>query len=206
MLVIGLTGSIGMGKSTAARRFRENGIAVFDADAAVHALYAGPAVPLIEAAFPGTTDAQGVDRGKLLAAASARADGFAALEAIVHPLVREAERAFLAGQVRDGAAMAVLEIPLLFETGADALVDVTVVVSAPADVQRDRVMARPGMTEHKFGQMLARQMPDVEKRARADFVVDTSRTIPETHAAIDRLIESLSERTGEAYHRHWAAL
>lgn len=206
MLVIGLTGSIGMGKSTAARRFRENGIAVFDADAAVHALYADPAVPLIEAAFPGTTDAQGVDRGKLLAAASARADGFAALEAIVHPLVREAERAFLAGQVRDGAAMAVLEIPLLFETGADALVDVTVVVSAPADVQRDRVMARPGMTEHKFGQMLARQMPDVEKRARADFVVDTSRTIPETHAAIDRLIESLSERTGEAYHRHWAAL
>lgn len=205
MLIIGLTGSIGMGKSTAAERFRAHGIAVFDADAEVHALYRdGAAVAQIEAAFPGVTRHGSVDREKLLAALLAERDGFARLEAIVHPLVRERERAFLQREHDRGAQLAVLEIPLLFETGGNALVDVTVVLSAPADVQRARVLARPGMTEAKLAEMLGRQLPDAQKRAGADFVVDTSGSIPETGAEIDKLIAQLSNRTGGAYHRHWA--
>lgn len=205
MLIIGLTGSIGMGKSTAAERFRAHGIAVFDADAEVHALYRdGAAVAQIEAAFPGVTRHGSVDREKLLAALLAERDGFARLEAIVHPLVRERERAFLQREHDRGAQLAVLEIPLLFETGGNALVDVTVVLSAPADVQRARVLARPGMTEAKLAEMLGRQLPDAQKRAGADFVVDTSGSIPETGAEIDKLIAQLSNRTGDAYHRHWA--
>jgi len=203
MLIIGLTGSIGMGKSTAAARFRENGVEVLDADAVVHELYRGSAAPAIEAAFPGTTDTGGVNRAKLLAAITAVPDGFKRLEAIVHPLVREAERAFLEDQYASGAEMAVLEIPLLFETGRDQLVDVTIVVSATPALQRQRVLERPGMSAAKLAEILSRQMPDEEKRRRADFVVDTSHPIPETHAAIDKLIESLKGRSGTAYHRHW---
>ena len=204
MLIIGLTGGIGMGKSTAAARFKAHGIAVIDADAEVHRLYAGPAVPLIEAAFPGTTGPAGVDRARLVAAVLADPVGFKRVEAIIHPLVLEAERVLLHAENQRGAAMAVLEVPLLLETGGHARVDVVVVVSAPADVQRRRVLPRPGMTPGKLDQILARQMPDAEKRKLADFVVDTSGALAETEAQIDRIIANLRTRPGTAYARVWA--
>ena len=205
MLVIGLTGSIGMGKSTAATRFRELGIAVCDADAEVHKLYeGGPAVAAIEAAFPGTTINGRVDRQRLAQALLADSSRFARLEAIVHPLVREAERDFLKAEKARGASMAVLEIPLLLEGGGHSRVDVVVVVSAPADMQRERVLARPGMSLEKLEQILARQLHDGEKRARADFVVDTGGTIAESAAQVDKIVESLQGRSGEAYAKHWA--
>lgn len=203
MLVVGLTGSIGMGKSTAAARLRENGIAVFDADAAVHALYSGAAVPLIETAFPGTTADGAVDRARLMTALLAEPEGFRRLEAIVHPLVREEERRFLEREFARGAAIAVLEIPLLFETGGDRLCDVTVVVSTSAQEQQRRVLERPGMTLQKFEEILARQMPAAEKLKRADYFVDTSGEITETQAQIDRLVGLLRSRAGMAYQRHW---
>lgn len=205
MLVVGLTGSIGMGKSTVASFLRARGVAVFDADAAVHELYRGEAVPLIEVAFPGTTNGGVVDRAKLLAALLAESGGFARLEAMVHPLVREAERRFLAAEKAKGAALAVLEIPLLFETGGDGLVDVTIVVSASAEKQRERVMARPGMTAAKLAEIISRQMADDEKRRRADFVVDTSGSLAETEAQTDRLLGELSGEAASAYHRFWVA-
>lgn len=204
MLIIGLTGSIGMGKSTAAARFRARDILVCDADAVVHELYEGPAVPVIEAAFPGVIREGRVDRDRLSAALVATPGGFDRLEAIVHPLVREAERSFLRDASQRGAAMAVLEIPLLFEIGADARVDVTVVVSASEDTQRGRVLHRPGMTSDKLARLLARQTPDGEKRARADFVVDTNRSVAECEAQVDAIIERLGGCEGRAYHRYWA--
>ncbi len=204
MLIVGLTGSIGMGKSTAAERFLHHGVAVFDADAAVHDLYRGEAAPLIEAAFPGTTSKGLVDRPKLTAALLADPEGFAKLEAIVHPLVRDVERRFLRTEAARGAEMAVLEIPLLFETGADKLVDVVVVVSTDAETQAQRVLERPGMNREKLAQLLSRQVPDAEKRARADFVVETGGTISQSQAKIDSIIKSLRGRTGGAYQRHWA--
>lgn len=203
MLILGLTGSIGMGKSTAAARFRHNGIAVFDADAAVHVLYSGVAVPLIERAFPGTTAGGQVDRAKLSEVLVAAPERFARLEAIVHPLVRECELEFLRAQHALGASLAVLEVPLLFETGFDDLVDAVVVVSAPPNVQADRVLVRSGMTPQKLEQLLARQMPDEEKRRRADFIVDTGGTITHTEAQIDSLIADLRGRSGRAYDLHW---
>jgi len=204
MLVIGLTGSIGMGKTTVADRFRERGIAVCDADAEVHKLYAGAAVAPIEAAFPGTTGPAGVDRQRLADALLREPESFQRLEAIVHPLVQAAERAFLQAEAARGAKLAVLEVPLLFESGGHARCDATVVVSAPAAVQRARVLARPGMTAAKLDAILARQMPDAAKRARADFVVDTGTTLEATHAAVDNVIESLRARTGKAYRRFWS--
>jgi dephospho-CoA kinase len=204
MVIVGLTGSIGMGKSTAAERFREHGIGVFDADAEVHELYRGKAVPLIEQAFPGATSEGSVDRARLSAQLLEDPSGFAKLEAIVHPLVREAEREFLASQAANDAAIAVLEIPLLFETGADALVDVVVVVSTDAATQERRVLERAGMTREKLREILARQLPDDEKRRRADFVVDTSMSPSKSGAEIDSIIEKLKSRTGEAYQRHWS--
>jgi dephospho-CoA kinase len=204
MLIVGLTGSIGMGKSTVAAHFRRQGIAVCDADAEVHKLYAGAAVPAIEAAFPGTTEAGKVNRQKLAAALLDNPAGFKRLEAIVHPMVVAAERAFLQAELAKGAPMAVLEIPLLLETGGEKRVDVVVVVSAPADKQRERVMQRPGMTEEKLAQIVARQMPDAEKRARADFVVDTGGSFAETEAQVDRIIESLKGREGTAFVTAWA--
>ncbi|HEX3163764.1 MAG TPA: dephospho-CoA kinase, partial [Pseudolabrys sp.] len=157
-----------------AKMFAEEGVPVHDADAVVHRLYEGEAVPLIEAAFPGTTAGGKVDRDRL--ASHVLGDGAAIkrLESIVHPLVAAARDRFLAEAERKGAAVAVLDIPLLFETGGDARCDAVVVVSAPPDVQRSRSFERPGMTEQKFAAILAKQLPDVEKRARADFVVDTS--------------------------------
>ena len=203
MLIVGLTGSIGMGKSTAAERFRELGIPVFDADAEVHKLYAGAAVGPIGAAFAGVVVNGGVDRGKLAAQLLADPTRFKELEAIVHPLVQAAEREFLHAAVAQGEKMAVLEIPLLFEAGGAARVDVTVVVSASAAKQRERVLLRPGMTEAKLDAILARQLSDSEKRARADFVVDTSGTIEETRAAIGRIVSSLADRRGTALAPHW---
>ncbi len=207
MLIIGLTGSIGMGKSTAAARIRALGVGVLDADAVVHKLYKadGAAVAPVEAAFPGTSSADGgVDRQKLAAALLADSSGYKRLEAIVHPLVHAAQRNFLHEKVAKGKDKAVLEIPLLFETGGEKRVDVTIVVSAPADIQRQRVLERPGMTLDKLEQILSRQMPDEEKRRRADFVVDTSRSIPETEAQIDRIIAQLEGRKGSAFATHWA--
>src|SRR5262245_46512853 len=184
MLIVGLTGSIGMGKSTVAARFRAHGIGVCDADAEVHKLYEGAAVPAIETAFPGTTADGKVDRQRLAKVLLADPAGFKRLEAIVHPLVFAAERAFLAAEAARGAALAVLEIPLLLETGGEKRVDVVVVVSAPAETQRERVMQRPGMTAEKLDQILARQVPDADKRARADFVVDTGGTLAESEAQV----------------------
>ncbi len=204
MLVVALTGSIGMGKTTVAARLRQLGIAVFDADAQVHALYEGAAVAPIEAAFPGTTAAGRVDREKLSKALLDKPEDFARLEAIVHPLVLAAERAFLKAEAAKGAKMAVLEIPLLFETGGNIRVDAVIVASAPADAQRERVLGRPGMSPQKLEQMLARQVPDDEKRARADFVVDTGGTFAESEAQVDRIVESLQDRPGTAFAKHWS--
>jgi dephospho-CoA kinase len=207
MLIIGLTGSIGMGKSTAAARIRTLGMPVCDADSIVHKLYkaGGAAVAPIEVAFPGSTSEEGgIDRQKLAAALLADPSAYERLEDIVHPLVLEMERRFLHEKAGKGAEKVVLEIPLLFETGGDRRVDVTIVVSAPEEIQRDRVLERAGMTAEKFDQILSRQMPDEEKRRRADFVVDTSRSIPETEAQIDRIMAQLSGRTGTAYAKYWA--
>lgn len=206
MLIIGLTGSIGMGKSTVAKRFKANGIAVCDADAEVHKLYAagGAAVAPIEAAFPGVTGSDGVERPKLAAALLKDPSGFKRLEAIVHPLVYAAERDFLRDEAARGADMVVLEIPLLLEGDNAHRVDVVVVVSAPAHVQRQRVLERPGMTDEKFDQILARQLHDSIKRERADFVVDTGRPLDETLAEVDAVIASLRGRRGTAYETYWA--
>jgi dephospho-CoA kinase len=180
MFILGLTGSVGMGKSVTARFFAEAGVPVHDADAAVHRLYEGEAVGAIEAAFPGTTvtSATGVgkvDRAKLAARVLGDNAALKRLEAIVHPLVQEDERRLLAEAEQRGEKVTVLDIPLLFETGGDRRVDAIVVVSAPPEVQRARVLERPGMTVEKLEAILAKQMPDAEKRRRADFVVDTSR-------------------------------
>lgn len=204
MIVVGLTGSIGMGKSTIAQRFRDLGFPVCDADAVVHELYDGAAVAPIEAAFPGTTSAGRVDRVKLGQAVLGDARGLKRLESIVHPLVRAEERKFLRNAFEQGALIAVLEIPLLFETGGDARVDVTVVVSAPAEVQRERVLQRTRMTPAKLDAILVRQMPDAEKRRRADFVVDTGGSIKASHAQVDAIVEALRNRGGRAYQQFWS--
>jgi len=173
MIILGLTGSLGMGKSTTAKMFAAEGVPVHDADAAVHRLYEGEAAPLIEAAFPGTTEGGKVDRERLGQRVIGDAAAMRKLEAIVHPLVRQAEERFLAEAARQGAKVAVLDIPLLFETGGDKRCDAVVVVSAPSGTQRARVLERPGMTEQKFQALAAKQMPDADKRARADFIVDS---------------------------------
>lgn len=193
MIVVGLTGSIGMGKSTTAALFRDEGAPVWDADAAVHRLYApgGAAVGPIEAAFPGVTRDGAVDRAALSARLQADPAGFRALETIVHPLVAEDRRAFLAEAEAAGAEVAVVDVPLLFETGGDAFVDRVVVVSAPPEVQRERVLARPGMTAEKFEAILGRQTPDADKRARADRVIDTSRGLDAAREQVRRFLVDL---------------
>jgi len=191
MIVIGLTGSVGMGKSATARMFAEAGVPVHDADAAVHRLYEGDAVAPIEEAFPGVTCAGKVDREKLGARVLSDAAALQRLEAIVHPLVRHEEKQFLAKAEAEGAHCAVLDIPLLFETGADQRVDVVVVVSAPFEEQRSRVLARPGMTEERFESVLAKQLPDEEKRRRADFVVDTSQGFDSARAQVRGILQKL---------------
>lgn len=204
MLIVGLTGSIGMGKSTAALQLKTHGIAVFDADAEVHKLYEGVAVAPIEEAFPGTTRGGQVDRVKLSAALLSDPAGFKRLEAIVHPLVRAAQVAFLQDEARRGAQIAVLEIPLLFEGGGNTRVDVVIVVSAPADIQRARVLERAGMTVEKLESLLSRQMSDGEKRRGADFVVDTGGTIADSQTEIDRIVAQLKGRAGTALKEHWS--
>ncbi|HEY9058344.1 MAG TPA: dephospho-CoA kinase [Aurantimonas sp.] len=191
MIVLGLTGSIGMGKSTAAAMFADEGVPVHDADAAVHRLYAGRAAPLIEAAFPGTVSDGIVDRQLLGAEVLNDPAGMQRLEAIVHPLVRAEEEAFLDAARNSGAKLAVLDIPLLYETGAETRCDKVVVVSAPAEIQRERVLRRPGMSEEKFAAILAKQLPDAEKRARADFVIDTGDGFDATRAAVKAVVAEL---------------
>jgi dephospho-CoA kinase len=191
MFVLGLTGSIAMGKSTTANLFADAGVPVYDADAAVHRLYEGEAVAAIETAFPGTTSAGKVDRAALGRRVVGDAPALRILEAIVHPLVREAEKRFLADAEAAGAKVAVLDIPLLFETGGEARVDAVVVVSAPARVQRARALER-GISEAQFEALLARQMPDAEKRRRADFVVDTSQGIKAARAQVMNILAAVA--------------
>jgi dephospho-CoA kinase len=175
MVILGLTGSIGMGKSTTAKFFAEAGVPVHDADAVVHRLYEEEAVSAIEDAFPGTTRAGKVDRATLSERVLGDQAARRRLESIVHPLVRQSEARFLAESRAKGEPVVVLDIPLLFETGGEARVDAVVVVSAAPEIQRARVLARPGMTPERFEALLAAQVPDTEKRRRADFVVDTGR-------------------------------
>jgi dephospho-CoA kinase len=196
MIVLGLTGSIGMGKSATAQMFAEAGVPVHDADAAVHRLYRSDAVPAIEARFPGTTSAAGVDREALARQVLGNAAAIADLEAIVHPLVRADADAFLAKAKAEGRRVAVLDIPLLFETGGEGRVDAVVVVSAAKSVQRARVLARPGMTEEKFAAILAKQMPDEEKRRRAHFVVDTGRGFEAARAQVGGILRWVSLMAG----------
>lgn len=195
MIVIGLTGSIGMGKSTVAQMFAEAGAPAFNSDDAVHALYAkgGAAVAPVEAAFPGVAKDEAIDRAALSLRVVDNPEAIKRLEAIVHPLVRQAQIAFLETHRHAGAKAAVLDIPLLFESGAAERVNKVVVVSAPADVQKARVMARPGMTEEKYAYLLSRQMPDAEKRARADFIIDTGGALDATRAQVRAVLDALRE-------------
>ena len=193
MIILGLTGSIGMGKSTTAKMFADAGVPVSDADRMVHALYAGAAVTPIEKAFPGTVSDGVVDRDKLAATVLGNPARLRELEAIVHPLVRAETDAFVERHRQVGAPLIVLDIPLLFETGGMDRVDRILVVTAPADVQRERVLSRPGMTEEKFEAILAKQVPDAEKRRRADFVIDTSRGMD---AARENVLRIIAELTG----------
>ena len=192
MFILGLTGSIGMGKTATAAMFADEGVPVHDADAVVHRLYEGEATPLIEAAFPGTTSGGKVDRAKLGERVLGDKDAIARLEQIVHPLVTKARERFVAEAERSGAKVAVLDVPLLFETGGDKRCDAVVVVSAPADVQRTRAFERPGMSEDKLSAILAKQMPDAEKRSRADFVVGTSKGFDFARAQVREILKAVA--------------
>lgn len=193
--ILGLTGSIGMGKSTVAAMFREAGVPVFDADAEVRRLQGqgGALVAATERAFPGTTGPAGVDRARLGAAVFGDAAALARLEALVHPAVRAARQAFLIEHA--GAPLVVFDIPLLFEKGGADEVDEIAVVSAPPEVQRARVLSRPGMTAERFSQILALQLPDVEKRLRADHLIDTGGTLDRTRTEVEALVRHLKNRT-----------
>jgi dephospho-CoA kinase len=191
--VLCLTGSLGMGKSTAARFFAEAGVPVHDSDATVHALYAGEATALIEQAFPGSTRNGEVDRSRLAGMVLNNPQALARLEAIVHPLVGAAREKFLAAATKDKAPVVVFDVPLLFETGADCGCDAVVVVSAPEEMQRQRAFERPGMTEEKFAAILAKQMPDEEKRRRADFVVDSSQGFDHARTQIDDILRAVAK-------------
>ncbi|PBB44281.1 dephospho-CoA kinase [Mesorhizobium sp. WSM3866] len=192
MIVLGLTGSIGMGKSTTAKMFAEAGVPVHDSDETVHRLYAGKAAPLVERAFPGTTKAGVVDRARLAETVLGDPAALKKLEAIIHPLVRADADAFLVRHRAAGAPIAVLDIPLLFETGGRNRVDKVVVVTAPAEIQRARVLARPGMSDDKFASILAKQVPDAEKRRHADFIVDTGQGFDAGRAAVAAIVSELS--------------
>ena len=192
MIVLGLTGSIGMGKSTTAKLFAEAGVPVHDSDEAVHRLYAGAAAPLVEGAFPGTVVNGVVDRDALSKRVVGDAEAIARLEKIVHPLVRADADTFVARYRAAGAPLVVLDIPLLFETNGTGRVDKIAVVSAPAEVQRERVLSRPGMTEEKFAAILARQTPDTEKRRRADFVIDTRESVEAAREQVEAIVRELT--------------
>ncbi|UXS02690.1 dephospho-CoA kinase [Agrobacterium tumefaciens] len=192
MLVIGLTGSIGMGKTTTAGLFAREGVAVLDSDRVVHDLYRDEAVALIEAAFPGSTGEGGVDRVRLGELLKENPANFKKLENIVHPLVQKKQQEFLQSSRDQGREFALLDIPLLFETGAERRVDIVVVATCDADVQRERVLSRPGMTPEKFELILSRQMPDAEKRRRADFIIDTGRGIEAAHGRVKEILSDLA--------------
>jgi len=189
MLILGLTGSIGMGKSTTAKLFAEAGVPVYDADAAVHRLYEGEAVPAIEAAFPGTTVDGKVDRARLSALVVHDPAAMKQLERIVHPMLGASRKKFLDQAERSGAPVAVVDVPLLYETGGENRVDAVVVVTTSPEVQRERILARDNMTGEKLDAILARQLPDSEKRKRADFVVDTSHGLEPVRARIRDILE-----------------
>jgi dephospho-CoA kinase len=192
MILLGLTGSIGIGKSTTAKIFSEYGVPVHDSDEAVHRLYRGKAAPLVEAAFPGTTRDGIVDRSRLSEKVLGDSAALRRLEEIVHPLIRADATAYLKPHHAAGAPLAVLDIPLLYETDGRDRVDLVVVVSAPFEVQRERVLARPGMTDEKFRKILAKQVPDEGKRALADFVIDTSQGMESAREAVADIIEKLT--------------
>lgn len=201
MIKLGLTGSIGMGKSTIAAMFRDEGVPVWDADDAVHSLYASSfiAQKQLSEAFGDVLTGGHVDRAKLSAALKTTDGGFDKLNAIVHPLVVADRKRFMDNAEHQKSALIVADIPLLYETGAEAYLDDVLVVSAPADIQRQRVMARPGMTEDKFAAILSRQMPDAEKRARADFVIDTAQSLDACRTEVRALIARLTP-AGEQIH------
>jgi dephospho-CoA kinase len=196
LIVIGVTGSIGMGKTTVAAMFADEGARVWNADAAVHRLYeiGGGAVDAIRERFPGAIVAGAVDRDRLAALVVSDAPSLADLEAIVHPMVAEDRAQFVTSAAREGVDIVVLDIPLLFEKGGDKFLDAVVVASAPTDIQRARVLARPGMTEKKFRSILMKQTPDAEKRRRADYVVNTGVTLDETRAEVRAVIADLRRR------------
>jgi dephospho-CoA kinase len=198
-IIIGLTGSIGMGKSAVTAMFADEAVPIFDADAKVHELQGagGALVADIEAAFPGCTDSNGVNRQILGAAVLGNSDALARLEAIIHPAVADARSAFI--NAHRNADIILFDIPLLFEKGGEGAVDVVIVVSAPADIQRARVLARPGMTQAKFEHILALQMPDAEKRKRADYVIDTHCPIDVTRGEVTKIIKKL--RLPLAHHK-----
>jgi dephospho-CoA kinase len=189
MVILGLTGSIGMGKSTTARLFAEAGVPVYDADAAVHMLYEAEAAPAIEAAFPGTTVDGKVDRNRLSARVVHDPAAMQQLEHIVHPMLGASRQKFLADAEQSGARVAVVDVPLLFETGGEKRVDAVVVVTTTAEIQRQRILSRPNMTDAKLDAILARQMPDAEKRRRANFVVDTSHGLDPVRARIRDILD-----------------
>ncbi|WP_036260744.1 dephospho-CoA kinase [Methylocapsa aurea] len=199
MFVLGLTGSIGMGKSTTAAMFRAEGIMVHDSDAAVHALYSGEAAPAIEAAFPGTAPSGIVDRGLLGARVIGDPAAFKQLEAIVHPLVAAKTEAFVAQAAQAGEKLIVLDVPLLFETGGDRKVDAVVLVSAPETVQKARVAERKGMTPERLAVILGRQMPDAEKRLRSHFIIDSSRGFPAAEREVRAVLRALAGAAGCAW-------
>jgi dephospho-CoA kinase len=195
MIVLGLTGSIGMGKSTTAKLFAEAGVPVYDADAAVHSLYEGEAAPAIEAAFPGTTIDGRVDRNRLSARVVRNPAAMKQLEDIVHPMLGASRQKFLQAAEQSGAAVAVVDVPLLFETGGEKRVDAVVVVTTTPEVQRERILARPNMTDEKLDAILARQMPDAEKRRRANFIVDTSHGVEPVRARIRDILDQAARMT-----------
>lgn len=191
MIILGLTGSIGMGKSTTADMFRACGVPVYDADQAVHDLYEGELVPALEAAFPGVSVEGKIDRLRLSTKVVGNSIAMKKLETIVHPAVRLKENIFLENQKQAGAKLVVLDIPLLFETGGDQRVDKIVVVTAPSDVQKARVLSRSQMTLEKFEKILQRQMPDEEKRQRSDFIIDTGQGMEAAKNAVVQIIETI---------------
>ena len=192
MIILGLTGSIGMGKSTTARMFEEASVPLHDSDETVHRLYTGAAAPLIEKEFPGTVENGVVDRKKLSAFVLRDAVALRRLESIIHPLVRADERTFLENYQRAGATLVVLDIPLLFEVGATDRVDKVLVVTTSPDVQKRRVLGRPGMSEAKFRSILEKQVPDAEKRKRADFIIDTGLGMKAARESVGRIIAELT--------------
>lgn len=195
MIVIGLTGSIGMGKTTTAKLFADEGVPVCDSDAVVHDLYRSEAVSPIAVAFPQAVQEGRVNRDVLSHILRENPAQFSVLESIVHPLVRSKQDAFVAQHKQNGEAVALLDIPLLFETKAESRVDVVVVASCSPEIQRERVLSRPGMTEGKFAMILSRQMPDVDKRRKADFIIDTGRGIEDARMQVRSVLRALSQRT-----------